>query len=239
MMTAVTRLGILVLLALQGMSRSANATEAARSNAEQPKPSAAARPAPPASQPAVDPKIVSELIAQLGDEDFKKRAAAAEALLRIGAPAVPALEAAKASGDAEVAARAAGLAQRIRAAAEPPPREGKAAAKVLAWITARGAGNIIGARNVGRSTQVEQASPRKDWGVLMRRDPNGIDITLLCPGDDAGGPPLKETYHAASEAELKRTTPTAYQIHEALLLSLNPDDGMRAWWRQFNPEPAE
>jgi hypothetical protein len=72
----------------------------------------------------------------------------------------------------------------------------------------------------------------------MTRDKNGIDIALLCPTEDPQRP-LRETYHAASEAELKQKAPTLYRLHEALLRSLNSDDGMRDWWRQFGPEPRE
>jgi hypothetical protein len=200
----------------------------------------ASRPAAPAaSQPVADARRVRELVAQLGDQDFHRRDAAAESLARLGSAALPALDAAREEPDPEVAARAAAIAARIRRDAEPR-HESRAAAAVLAWVTDRGGGRgVVAARNAGGRTVVEQVSPRKDWQVRMSRGRGGIDIAFTCP-DPSGGPGrVTESRHAASEAELRRAWPTLYRVHEALLSNLDPGGGMRGWWRQFGPEPGE
>lgn len=196
--------------------------------------------APAASQPAPDIRGTAELIAQLGEEDFHHREAAAEALARLGPTVLPALDAARNETDPEVAARAAAVAARIRRDLKPPPRESPAATAVLAWVTQRGGGRgVVGARNVGERTVVEQVSARKDWQVRMSRGRGGIDIAFTCP-DPSGAPgSVTESHHAASEAELRQALPTLYRVHEALLSNLDPGGGMRGWWRQFGPEPAE
>lgn len=65
--------------------------------------------ASPASAPAersASEKEIVALIARLDDADFRVREAAEKRLVAIGRPALPALEAAAKSGDAEVGARA-------------------------------------------------------------------------------------------------------------------------------------
>jgi hypothetical protein len=63
---------------------------------------------------------VAALVARLGDRDFARREAASAELRRIGAPALPALRAAAASRDPEVAARAETLIGQIVEDAQVP-----------------------------------------------------------------------------------------------------------------------
>ncbi|HOX04846.1 MAG TPA: hypothetical protein PK280_00480 [Planctomycetota bacterium] len=72
----------------------------------------------PAPQPeAADPEEARAriLVAQLGDNEWEKREAASKALAAMGASALPVVEAALKSPDAEIATRAAALADAVRA----------------------------------------------------------------------------------------------------------------------------
>src|SRR5438552_2558094 len=72
------------------------------------------------SLPAAEPELavlVPRLIGQLGDDDYEAREAAGRRLLELGAAALPALDEAGQSPDAEVRRRARELARGIRAAA--------------------------------------------------------------------------------------------------------------------------
>ncbi len=74
----------------------------------------------PAQQPPIDDlsKQIERLIAQLGSEKFQDREAATAELKKLGEKAIPALEKALKSPDAEISRRAKGLLEQIR-----PPRE--------------------------------------------------------------------------------------------------------------------
>src|SRR5947209_19107504 len=68
-----------------------------------------------------DDKDIDRLVKQLGSSKFKEREAASNALLKVGKPALKALQtAAKDSGDAEIRSRAAGLILAIRDALVRP-----------------------------------------------------------------------------------------------------------------------
>lgn len=62
----------------------------------------------------VDQEQIKKLVQQLGDEDFEKREKASKKLVEIGAAALPELEKAVKSGDAEVVERAKLCAQKIK-----------------------------------------------------------------------------------------------------------------------------
>jgi len=79
--------------------------------------------APPAAPKEAGPEEIAGLIAKLGADDWKTREDATEALVRIGAPAAPALEKAAKSEDPEVKARALAALERIRIPADRKPPE--------------------------------------------------------------------------------------------------------------------
>jgi hypothetical protein len=75
---------------------------------------AVARPAQPAPEPP--PERIAQLIAQLGDKDWKKRVAATEELQRLGKPALAQLEKALEHPDEEIRARIQFLITQIKGA---------------------------------------------------------------------------------------------------------------------------
>jgi hypothetical protein len=81
--------------------------------------------APPPAPPAPTPEEIDAWIAKLGSDDWKAREEATEALVRVGAPALPALEKAARSDDPEVKTRALAALERIRQKAAPKPPGGR------------------------------------------------------------------------------------------------------------------
>jgi hypothetical protein len=75
----------------------------------------------PAPPPAAAP-TVPELVAKLGSEDFREREAAAAALEKAGAAAIPVLRDAQASENPEVRQRAAAIVRRLQRAADSTNR---------------------------------------------------------------------------------------------------------------------
>jgi hypothetical protein len=95
----VERTGIILLCGLLALALAAGAGE------------------PPPAPAAVDPDEARAklLVAQLGDGNWEKREAASKELATMGAAALPQVEAALKSQDAEIALRAAGLVEAVRA----------------------------------------------------------------------------------------------------------------------------
>jgi hypothetical protein len=81
-----------------------------------------ALPAPTSAQPLAAAARIKELVAQLGDPNFKTREAAMMELGRIGVPALEELQAAEENGNSEVSRRAGMLVTSIRKAHRLPPR---------------------------------------------------------------------------------------------------------------------
>ncbi|OPX25005.1 MAG: hypothetical protein B1H04_00910 [Planctomycetales bacterium 4484_123] len=140
---------------------------------------APARAAEPGSAPAgADPARIGRLVEQLGAEKYHLRQQAEEELIRIGPPAVKALERALKSDDAEVRARAAKALAQIRKGAFR--RRCEAVQQNLLWRAplAEGAsdGPVVAGGTAmcmlldGRAYAVDAATGKKLWEAACRPD---------------------------------------------------------------------
>src|SRR5581483_9282960 len=88
-----------------------------------------------------DPKRVTALIKQLGDDDFPTREKAFTSLLQIGPGALVGIKQAESDKDIEVRSRASELRQRIEAKADPLIQA--ASARLIAKIKPAGAAEVL------------------------------------------------------------------------------------------------
>ena len=130
---------------------------------------------------SAEPGRVAGLVRQLGDADFAAREAAARGLAGVGEPALPALRAALAADDAEVARRAADLVDGITRAAEarrvltptPVTLAAPAGDGVLtlgdvtaSWSKASGVEFVLAPLELGRAPVTSRASPLPLWAAV-------------------------------------------------------------------------
>ena len=196
--------------------------------------------AAPASRPTTQPhdERVLRLVAQLGHEDFRQRDQASAQLESMGDAVVQALNDFRQSDNPEIATRVEALLRRIgERAVRNGGGEGEAALAVHHFVTVhkdRGKGTIEAKNDVPDAVVLERVNETNRYRIVMHRDKTGIAITLAA---FVAGDLRTEQYKVPSEAELKEKYPKLHQVHESLLLSLNPKDEMRVWWRQFAPPP--
>ncbi len=91
--------------------------------------------------PEANPKMLSELVVQLGDEEFQVREKAFGTLAALGAAALPAIKDGLAFADTEVRRRSTELKSKIEANAEPTLQQ--AAARVLARAKTPGMSEVL------------------------------------------------------------------------------------------------
>lgn len=145
---------------------------------------------------------IKKLIEQLSDEDFRVREGAFERLKQIGAPALPALEAAREGQDAEAASRADAL---IRLAdrrstlfgrtRNPDPR-GIAGHRVHVSVI-----------NGMRVTEVFEGDQR----IRISESPNEVHLSITAIEE---GRQVTEQVRARDTAELQEKNPDAYAVYE-------------------------
>lgn len=196
--------------------------------------------AAPTSRPTTRPvdERVARLIVQLGHEDFRLRDEASTQLEAMGPDALEMLEQVRMTDNPEIASRVDAL---LRRTGERPAAgeesEGAAALAVHHFVTIhkdRGRGSIEARNDVPDAVVLERVNETERYHIVMHRDRTGISITIAA---FVAGNRKTEQYKVSSEAELEEKYPKLYEVHEALLKSLNPNDGMRGWWRQFAPRP--
>jgi hypothetical protein len=153
-----------------------------------------------ADQPA-SPDEIKKLIAQLGDDDYKTRDAAAQRLRAIGKPAVPALQEALNNADPEVVARAQTLIKRLEVRPLPGPDPN----------TVNGIVNATRARwhivNGNRVLDVIEAGRE----IHITDGPDGIAMTVTGLVD---GQRVTEEYTAKDADELKQSNPEAHDLYQ-------------------------
>ncbi|MFB3893010.1 MAG: PQQ-binding-like beta-propeller repeat protein [Phycisphaerae bacterium] len=174
--------------------------------------------ADPATAPAT-PAQIKTLVDQLGDKDFKVRAAAERELVRIGVPAIDALGQAAMAGDAEVRQRAARAVNEINAAATVAAS--RELAKGLIWSYpikngGIGAPAVSGgsAYAVGKDMQLHRVDIRtgkKVWAVDLKDRAFGSEIFA--------GPKV------------------VFLTQGMVLTAFNVADGKQLWQKDMNAPP--
>lgn len=157
----------------------------------------ASLPAFQATRPAQD---VQRLILQLGDEDFRKREAAQEQLVGMGAEILPALREARKIEDPEIQSR---LDQVIRRLEQRPIPGGPLKAGPGHRITAHTLNADI--LPDGCVVTVQESGRR----ITITKRANGVIVTVSAV---INGKLISETYQAANAAQLRTENPEVYQI---------------------------
>lgn len=150
---------------------------------------------------AATPTEIKKLIAQLGDDDYKTRDAAAQRLRAIGKPALPALKEALNHPDPEVVARAQTLIKRL----EVRPLPGPDPHNVNGILNA----TRISVREEGPNRVLDVTEAGRD--IRISEGPDGIKMTVTGLVD---GQRATEEYTAKDADQLKEDNPEAHALYE-------------------------